>query len=299
VLAQRTFTETQRILFQDVALKWLDVWTAQKQLEILQVSKNNTDSLLTINQLRFEKQVITETDLLRTELLADQYALQIKSVEQNYRNEIVNLKFLLGIQEEINIDTTDNFLFAFPVNIDSLLLQALQKRSDILMLKSTIDVANSNIKLQKSRALPIPELGAIYNPQNTIPYLGFYGTLPIPVFARNQGEIKKSAVLIKQAEQDLLTTQMQIETELSIAYNTYQVQSENLRNFGNIISKSERILNNVKYSYLRGGTNIIDFLEAQRSWLYTRQQYYGTLQVYRQSYINLLYVSGLINQMAQ
>ena len=44
---------------------------------------------------------------------------------------------------------------------------------------------------------------------------------------------------------------------------------------------------------------IIDFLEAQRSWLDTQQQYYETLQLYRQSYIKLLYASGLINKLAQ
>jgi outer membrane protein, heavy metal efflux system len=298
-LAQRTFNEIERILFQDVALKWLDVWTGRKQLEILEVSKRNADSLLTINRLRFKNQVITQTDLLRTELLANLYSIQIKSVEQNYKNEISNLKFLLGVQEEINIDTTDSFQFSFSPNIDSLVEKALVKRSDVLRLKSTIDVANSNIKRQKALAYPTPELGAIYNPQNTIPYLGFYGTLQIPVFSRNQGEIRKSYLLIQQAQQGLKTTALRIQTEISIAYNTYQIQSQNLSNFKEIILRSEQILSSVKYSYLRGGTHIVDFFEAQRSWLDTRQQYYETLKIYRQSYIDLLFVSGLINQMAQ
>jgi len=90
-----------------------------------------------------------------------------------------------------------------------------------------------------------------------------------------------------------------IQTELSTAYNTYQTQKQNIEQFKDLLSKSESILSSVKYSYLHGGTTIVDYLEAQRSWLDTQQQYYDTLQQYRQSYIKLLYASGLINQMAQ
>ncbi|MGZ3918645.1 MAG: TolC family protein [Bacteroidia bacterium] len=297
--SKKIYNETERGLFQQVASKWVDVWTAKKQLDILQLAKNNTDSLVSINKLRFKNQAITQTDLSRTELLSNQYALQIKSAEQTYKNEITNLRFLIGTQGEVSIDMSDNFIFVFPTTMDSLLQQALANRADIQALKSTIDVANSNIKLQKALAMPNPELGAIYNPQNTIPYLGFYGTIQIPIFSRNQGEIKKSNLLKQQSEQGLITTQQQIQTEIATAYSSYQTQKSNLKNFDDLLSQSETILNNVKYSYLRGGTTIIDFLEAQRSWLDNQQQYYQTLQLYRQSYIQLLYASGLINQMAQ
>jgi len=298
-LSQKEYNETERSLFQDVANKWLDVWTLKKQLEILQIAKNNADSLVKINKLRLKNQVITQTDLSRTELLSNQYGLQLKTAEQNYNNEIVNLKFLIGVQDNLNIDTEDTFNYAFSNNIDSLLQQALINRSDLLALKSTIDVSNSNIKLQKSLAWPMPELGAIYNPQNTIPYAGFFGTIQIPLFSRNQGEIKKSNLIKQQAEQDLLTTQQQIQSEIATAYNLYQTQKSNLVTYKDIIKQSEDILNSVKYSYLRGGTTMIDFLEAQRSWLDTQQQYFESLQLYRQSYIKLLYASGLINKLAQ
>jgi cobalt-zinc-cadmium efflux system outer membrane protein len=299
ILNQKAYTETERNLFQDVASKWLDVWSARKQLDILNIAKSNIDTLVNINKVRLKNQVITTTDLARTELLANQYTVQMKSADQNYKNEIINLKYLMGIQDDVSVDTTDNFQFAFPANVDDLLQQALQSRSDIQTLKSTIDVANANIKLQKSMALPVPELGAIFNPQNGAPYMGVYGTIAIPIFSRNQGEIRKSHVLKQQAEQDLLATQSLVQSEISTAYSSYQTQKQNLLNFTGLLTQSQTILNNVKYSYLRGGTTIIDFLEAQRSWLDTQQQYYETLQLYRQSYIKLLYASGIINQIAQ
>jgi cobalt-zinc-cadmium efflux system outer membrane protein len=299
ILTQKQFSETERSLFQAVSQKWLDAWAARKQLDILNNAQANIDSLVNTNRLRLKNQVITTTDLSRTELLAGQYALQTKAARQVYLNELTNLKYLLGTTDSIAVDTTNSFAVNFPVQIEDLVQQASQNRTDIQAIKSTMDVADANIKLQKSSALPVPELGLIYNPQNKVQYMGVYGTIQIPIFSRNQGEIKKSFVIKQQAEQSLKTTEVQIHTEIVTAYKSYQLQKQNLQNFNQLLTQSQSILNSVKYSYLRGGTTIIDLLEAQRSWLDTQQQYYDTLQQYRQSYIDLLYASGLINQIAQ
>jgi len=299
VLTQKNYNEIERNLFQDVGLKWVDVWAAQKQLEIVKRASSNLDSLVIINKVRLKNQVITETDLNRTTLLANQYVLEIKKAEQNLKNELLSLKYLLGTQEEINIDSNDDFVFVLPSNLEDFLQEGLDKRTDVLASKSIVDVANTNINLQKSLAYPQPELGLIYNPQNTIPYVGLYGTVELPFFSRNQGEIKKSSFLKQQAQQNLEATQVLIRTEITNAFNAYQTQKSNLENFKGLLSRSENILKSVKYSYLRGGTTIIDFLEAQRSWLDIQQQYYDSMQEYRRSYIKLLYASGLINQIAQ
>lgn len=297
--SEKNYIETERNLFSEVAAKWLEVWTAQKQLDILITAKNNIDSLVISEQIRYKNQVITQTDLLRTELLSKQYTIQYKTAFQELINQQKELQFLLGVKDSISINSEDNFLFSIPQDIDSLLTQSLQNRSDILTAKSFIDVSNSNIKLQKSLAFPQPELGFFYNPQNAVPYWGIYAAIDLPFFNRNQGEIKKSYLLKQQAEQHLFTIQDQLQTEITNAYASYQLQQQNVQNFHTILEQSQTILDNVKYAYLKDGTTIIDFLEAQRSWLETQQQYYEALQQYRQSYIQLLYATGLINQLAK
>ncbi len=85
-VAEKTYAETERNLFLDVAAKWLEVWTAQKQLDIIQIAKSNVDTLLNTNQIRYDNEVITQTDLFRTELLAKQYAIQFKTAAQEVEN---------------------------------------------------------------------------------------------------------------------------------------------------------------------------------------------------------------------
>lgn len=295
---EKDYAETERQLFLDVAEKWLNVWESKKQLQILEVAKQNIDTLVEINRLRFKNQVITQTDLYRTDLLAKQYAIQYKTALQEVITNENALKIALGATQNITVDISDNFLYNFSQNVDSLLQISLENRSDIQAAKSMIDVAESNIKLQKSLAYPRPEVGMIWNPQNTIQYAGIYATISLPFLDRNQGDIKKSIILKDQAEQQVTLLEDKMKVEVSTAFANYKIQQQNIANFETVLQQSKEILENVKYAYLKGGTTIIDFLEAQRSWLETQQQYYETMKLYRQSYVQLFYVTGLINQLA-
>jgi len=299
LLTQRVYAETERTVFFDVANKWLQVWIDSKQMVLISEVKENIDSLVEINKIRYRNQVISETDLMRTQLLSDQYALQLTSMNQVYKSDLIALKASLGIQDSIEVDLNDPLLISYTTQYDSLLEQALTNRTDIQVQKAAMAVAESNIKLQKSLAWPQAELGVIYNPQNTIPYIGFYGTIELPVFSRNQGEIKKSLSIKQQAERNINATKFMIHAELLSAYQTFNMYQLNLNKYNNMMVLSEKVLENVRYNYLRGGTNIIDLLEAQRSWLDAQQQYNNMMSEYRKSYVQLLYSLGLINQIAQ
>lgn len=297
-LAEKEYLESERNLFLDVAGKWLEVWAAQKQMDILEFAKNNIDSLLLTDRRRYDSQVITQTDLYRTELLAKQYELQHRTALQEINNREKELRLLLGVTEEVTVDTSDQFLLEIPGTLDSLVRQSVEHRSDVDAAKSMIQLSESEMKLQKSLSYPQPELGLVWNPQGTLPFFGISFTVDLPVFDRNQGEIQKSAVVRDQAEYYLYSVQKQIETEISVAFSSYQHHQENIEEYQSLLEQSETILENVKRTYMIGGTTIIDFLEAQRSWLEIQQQYYEAMEQYRISYIELLYASGLINQLA-
>lgn len=296
--SQEHYSDVERELFLEVAQKWLDVWTTQKQLEIIRIAKANIDSLLEINQRRYQNQVITQTDLFRTELLARQYAIEYNTAKQEVLNEQKELGLRMGVAEAVQVDTSTSFLFGMPIDLDSIRSRSLTERSDIRAVKQLIEVSESNIELQRSLAVPQPEVGIIYNPMNAIPYVGFSFGIDLPVHDRNQGERSRAVQLNEQAQSRLITLQEQVETEVSVAHANFLLQQRNSAHFQALLLQSETILENVRQTYLMGGTTIIDFLEAQRSWLETRQQYYETQQAFIDSYIRFMYATGLIGQLA-
>lgn len=297
-VANNTYQEDIRNLSLNVGSSWINCWVLKKRLALLNDSRTNLDTLVKINELRYKDQVISQTDLARTKVLLEQYDLQLSVFNQDFQNELHTLELLTGTSTPMDIDTSSELPMDVPaVALDSLISQTLQNRSDVVLAKSTIDERASNAKYQKTLAVPQPELGVIYNPQNSVPYIGFYGTIDLPFFNRNQGEIKKAHIQQQQAQQELSATQRQAQTEVVTAYNTWQLQKKNMEKYSGILRQSQQILNNVKYAYLRGGTSIIDFLDAQRNWYDTNLLYYDSLQAYYQSYIQLLFATGLINQL--
>ena len=297
--SQFDYDEAARNVYRDAASSWVDVWAAQVNLNILLEGKRNIDSLVMINTYRLKNKVITDTDLTRTQLLAEQYNRDIITARQALLNELQSLRYLLGVTDSITIALNDPSFQNMAAPIDSLLASGTERRSDILSARKNIEVNQTNINLQKSLAYPQPELGAVYNPQNNTPYLGFYGTVEIPVFNRNQGQREKAQVMELRAEQNLLATERQAEAEVASAYRTYITQRTNLEGYRSNLDKAERILSSVRYSYLKGATSVIDYLEAQRSWLDTQQRYYATMEAFRRSYVYLMYATGMINQLAE
>ncbi|HQQ97858.1 MAG TPA: TolC family protein [Cyclobacteriaceae bacterium] len=297
-LNQQGYSETIRNFSSDVANQWLNAWVLKSRLEILNEAYSNIDSLVKINKSRLKNQVITQTDLIRTQLLQDQYQLQRINAEKDFRNELQRLRYLIGVTDSINVDINGVSEFiAIPDQMDTLIAQAIRERPDVRAARLAVLLAETNIKYQKSLVLPQPELGMIWNPQNTIPYLGFFGTVRVPLFDRNQGEIERSRFQRMQADEGVRSAQVRIETEVRAAYQTYQTEKENLRKYGLMLSQADLVLENVRYAYLKGGTTIIDFLDAQRSWFDTQQLYLNARLSYFQSYIQVLYVTGIINQL--
>lgn len=299
LMEQKNYADLERSLAFEVSNQWLDAWIQGAKLNLYKEAQGNIDSLVKINELRLKNQVITGTDLIRTKLVSEQYQLQTRNAYQNYLNSLKDLQFLVGAQDTVMVDLSDS-LDVYDISnltLDSLIRYGHLRRTDLLSAMQSVTVSESEVRFQKSLAYPVPELGMIWNPQNTIPYLGFFGTIQIPIFSRNQGLIAKSKVQQQQNLQEVRRVTAQMDTEIQTAFLRYRIQRENLSRFKAILAGSETVLNSVRYSYLKGGTTIVDFLEAQRTWFDTRQLYLDAVLSYRRAYIDILFASGMIYQL--
>lgn len=295
-VSQLEIDERKRTIFYESGTRWLDLWFHKVNLTIFLDAKDNVDTLVTINETRLRNGFITPIDLLRTKLLSKQYELELLTIRQTYTNEINEFKVFLNIQDSIDVNESMSInILPLPQSQDSLITYALNNRKDIIVLKAGLDWNKKNQILQRALKAPYLEAGVIFNPQNTVPYAGTFATLSIPIFDKNQGEIQRASIALDQNNSMLQYKESQIRNEVQNAYKTYTTNRLVMERFQNILDESKQVLNTVKYSYLKGNTTIIDFLEAQRSYLSTQELYNEAIYKYRKSYLEILYVSGLIN----
>ena len=305
-LAVRNVAETERNLLFDAANRFLDAWYARIQLALLQRAKANVDTLVQLNKVRLKNLVITSTDLTRTQLISDQYAIQTRTARQEFRNRLSELQLVAGSADSINVFLNDSIIspvFTNPLalypnvtaSVDSLFQLASTNRTDVRVAEANLEAARRNIDLQQVLAKPRNEAGLIWNPQNSVPYAGVFLTLELPVYSRNQGEIQKSRVLQEQAGQASSLVQARIRAEVQTAYQSFVTSRENVNRYVDIRRDADRVLTSVRYAYLRGATTLIDLLQAQSSWFDTQTAYYQILYTYRQNYVRLIYATGQIN----
>jgi len=294
-LSQTNLNEYERNLLSEVADKWLEIWYENQKLKILKLAKENSDSLIKINQVRLKNEVITKTEFTRTEILDDQYRLMLIEAQQDYKSSINDLSFMLGVNDSISINENEaNFYLPIINQYDSVLNYALNKRTDIKVNNDMKEKAKIDIQLQKAMAYPQPEVGINYSTQNQVPYLGTYINIPLPTYNRNQGEIEKAEITLKQSESLQNATVNKVKNEVMTAWNEFITYKSSYEKYKDIFQKSENVLKTVKLSYLKGGTTILDYLEAERNWFDLQNQYNEAFYNYKKAYLQILFVSNYI-----
>jgi cobalt-zinc-cadmium efflux system outer membrane protein len=123
---------------------------------------------------------------------------------------------------------------------------------------------------------------ANYSHVNAINAATIYGSIPLPIFNRNQGEIARARFAITQSEEQRKATEGQALTDVHDAYEGLRegerIVQRFLKGYLDVAQKDRDI---AEYAYKRGAVSLLDFLDAERS-------YRATQLAYRQSVASYL-----------
>jgi outer membrane protein, heavy metal efflux system len=294
-LTQKQIQEFERNLLFLVGMGWFEAKLIQERLDLVSQTLDSTNELLKINHIRLKNEAITKAEYMRTENLVESYRALFLDTETQFKNEIRNLKFLLALDLDPNLSPVQISVNDLDdLKKDGLISYTLKNRTDILVAHSSVLVARSQLKMEEAFAVPTPEIGIIYNPQNGEQYMGTYVNIPIPIFDRNQGAIISAKAELLKADKQRSAMEKMIEMEVRNALQNLETAKSNYKRFLKIYQSSEEIVKIVRYSYLKGGTTVIDFLDAQRNWFEAQINYLeAKFKLYR-AYLELDFTTGKI-----
>lgn len=106
--------------------------------------------------------------------------------------------------------------------LGQLLDAAIANRADLQLTRAQVNYAAQNLVLQKAMAVPDVELSLSYDLKGNYPekYTGLGVKIPIPLFNRNQGEIKKAKIAIAAGSNELKQQEALLENEVYNSYHT-------------------------------------------------------------------------------
>ncbi len=113
-------------------------------------------------------------------------------------------------------------------------------------------------------------------------------SLPIPIFDRNQGSTEEARARISQAEWQRRTTETDIATQISDAYQILATAySEATMLQGSVLPEAQKAYDTINEGYRLGKFGFLDVLDAQRTLFDARSQYLLSLTEFQKAKADL------------
>jgi cobalt-zinc-cadmium efflux system outer membrane protein len=289
--AQKDITAQTRSLVADngrgltfqVAALFYNVQLAESTLELAQKDLKSFQDTVDISEHQYKAGGISENDYLMIKLQLLQFESDLEQAQLARVQSLSDLRQVLGYESvSQDYDVAGPFEYQ-PVkgNLEDLQLKALQNRPDLRAAQQGVTAANSQLTLQKAIAQQDVTVQANYSHVNGLNAATIYGSIPLPIFNRNQGEIAKARVAITQAQELEKATNGQALTDVYDAYQGLRTNDKLvLLYLSKYLDAATRSRDISEYAYRHGGISLLNFLDAERSYRATQLAYRQALASY-------------------
>ena len=275
--------DNERGLTFNVATLFVNVQLAESTIELAEKDLKGFQQTVDLSDLRFKAGAISEDDYLKIKLQLLQFETDFEQAQLARAQALSDLRQLLGY-ESVSPDYDVAGAFDYqPLkgNLDDLQSKALQNRPDLRAALQGVTAANSQYELQRAIGKQDVTVQANYSHTNGINAASLYGSIPLPIFNRNQGEIARTRFAITQAQEQEKATNGQALTDVRDAYEGLRTNDKvvSLYRSGYLdVAQKDRDIS--EYAYRRGAASLLDFLDAERSYRATQLAYRQALASY-------------------
>jgi cobalt-zinc-cadmium efflux system outer membrane protein len=289
--------EAIRGLMMDLGEHFLALNALQQKAALYQSTLARYDELIKSaeDKLRVGAMSSNEVVRLRSELIA------VKAEATHNQNDILAemsaLRIILNLTEDVNIETIDkspttNIAF----EMAKLISDAMENRPDYKLSINQIDYQKQDLKLQKSMA--VPDIKLAYQPHDrgsnyVRPYQGLNLEMPLPLFDRNQGNIKMAKAKISQAELNFQLAENTLRNEVQESYAQMINSKKGFEEFSDeFLKRIEELNTNAIYNYGKKNINLLEFIDLQRIYIQNKLQFIDLKNEYQRAINKLNFTVG-------
>lgn len=282
-MAVHQFEEVLRTLKSELNSKFIELYYTEKSLSIYDKEIEYLQQLLEVMKEQNDKGNISLLEKSRIQALL----LSLQQERNETSNQLISLqgdmKLLLGLNASETFEPVFDESVLKQINITSIpfieLNNRLAERPDLKMARTNIQASRANVSLQKSLAFPEVSLKGSYDRAGNFcdNYFAIGLSISIPVFNRNQGNIKSARLSVlqntsreelarKQAEKELFTSYARLEKAVKL-YNSSNYELE--RDF-------ETIIDGVNTNFRKRNISLLEFIDYYQAYKETCLQLYQT-----------------------
>jgi len=302
--------DAQRTIELQIKQQYFQAVAAAAALDLAREIAGSTAHTFDLNQIRYRSGAISEVDLSRTETVKLEAEQAVDTAGQALRQAKVQLAFLLGQRRGFTDFTIDagQLRFATPaglagMNAQQLVDRAIAARPDLRAQESQRTRAGRAVALAKRQRFPDLGINLQYQQEGsasgstittptggtattpvagvTPPTLQLSLTGTLPLFYQQQGEIKKAEADGITQDAQAAKLRAQVVADVENAFAAYQTTGRLVgRMEGRLLERAGRARQLVELQYQKGAASLLEFLDAQRTYVATKLEYIQDLNAY-------------------
>jgi len=273
-LAEYQYFDLIRTLRYSLRSNFYKTYYAQQSAKLYQQQISSLQKLLSASEEQLKAGNIAEKDIIRIKSLVYSLQTEYNNLENSIEDMQTDLKLMTNIKPEATVTLVMDPVEEQNYQLDkavytNLLDSARNNRADLKLTQTGITFAEKNLKLQKANAVPDVQLSLTYDLQGSYPmnYSGLGLSIPIPLFNRNQGEIKKAKIAIDAGKTVLNQQEAILENEVNNSYKS-ALRTENLYNGfdKNFNSDFDKLITEVVKNFKSRNLSLIEFMDFYDSY---------------------------------
>jgi cobalt-zinc-cadmium efflux system outer membrane protein len=278
--------DNERTLTFNVATDFINVELAESTLELANQDLKSFQHSVDITEVRYKAGEIGLEDLLKMKLQLLQFQTDVSQARLARVQGLSDLRQLLGYEKvSAEYDVAGSFDYQpMKGGLEDLQATALKQRPDLQAAQRGVAAANSAFNLQKAIGKRDVTGQVSYTHLGYLNDISLFGSMQLPIFDRNQGEIKRAGFAITQAQEQQIYANGQVLTDVRDAYEGWRANNEVVGLYrSGYLNDAQQSLDITDYAYRHGAASLLDFLDAERSFRATQLGYRQALASYLQS----------------
>ncbi len=285
---------TRQLRFQ-VEQAFINVLLAKANLSLAQEDLSAFAQVVDLNRRRMTQGDIAEGDFLKIALQKLQFEQDVSAAQVALVQGKAALRQLLGYETVAEDFDVAGDLAHQPVSVtlDALQRDAAAARPDLLAARANTKLAGSSAELAKANRVRDITWEAEYDRTGPVNGLGFGLSIEIPIHDRNQGEIARTQVAIRQAQESESASRVGVLTDVVNAYAALRTNEQVVSLYeSGYLQQASQSRDVSRYAYTKGATGLLDLLDAERTYRATQLAYRQALAAYMTSVAQINFVVG-------
>jgi cobalt-zinc-cadmium efflux system outer membrane protein len=273
-LAEYQYFDLMRTLRFNLRSNFYKTYYAQQSAKLYQQQIGSLKKLLSASEQQLKMGNIAMKDIIRIKSLVYSLQTEYNNLENSIEDMETDLKLMTNLKPDANLELTVDPAEEQAYQLDkavytNLLDSARTNRADLKMTQTGIDYAQKALSVQKANAVPDVQFSLTYDLQGSYPnnYTGLGMHIPLPLFNRNQGEIKKAKIAIDAGKNQLNQQESALQNEV---FNSYKsaLRTESLyKGFDKDFSSDfDKLIGEVIKNFKSRNLSLLEFMDFYDSY---------------------------------